>query len=93
MVYHHHDKFGGQRDCGSEELLYFIDYVSPGNHLFKLLYDILGGIPSSYVTTLLSLVASSIVVEEIKLFSIFQALQRLVTISIVGVEIRFSFVM
>ena len=70
-VSYHSDKFGNNRYCDESDLMFLICHVTWHNHLFKWSWDFIIGSPSPWVTTLLILVASGIVVEEIKHFQFF----------------------
>ena len=56
--------FGGHRLCGSVDM-FLVSHVITQYHVIKGSHDFMGGIPSWKVTILASLVAISIVVEEI----------------------------
>ena len=46
MVCHNLDKFAGHWHCDSGNLMFLMGHVTSIDHMFKGLYDVIGGSPS-----------------------------------------------
>ena len=68
VIHHHPFTFSVRRTCATEDITFFICHGTAYDHVIKESCDFVRGGLISYATTLLSLVAMSLVEIEINVF-------------------------